>query len=77
MFDIPLNDIENDQRLFKNNVKPKPEKDIFYADIESIVSGVENHTGFLIGVIKQGYKDVSIFQKSKPNSDKWIHNFLQ
>jgi hypothetical protein len=74
VLDIPLDDIENEQKL--NTSKEKKERgDIFIADLESIVKNGD-HQPFMSGIIKRGESKPHISTSVKPGCNKWFYGMM-
>lgn len=76
VLNIPLDDIENEQKL---NDKPKEKierGDIFIADLESIVKD-GNHQPFMSAIIKRGEKRPYMSTSIKPGCNKWFYGMMK
>jgi hypothetical protein len=74
VLDIPLDDIENEQKLNEES-KIRDRGDIFIADLESIVKD-GNHKPFMSGIIKRGESKPHISTSVKPECNKWFYGMM-
>lgn len=74
---IPLDNIENEQKLYEFTGKNDEERDIFYADCESDVISGSEHQVLMIGVVKgSSSHEPKTFILDEYGPDKMIKNFL-
>jgi hypothetical protein len=74
---IPLDNIENEQKVYECKQKDDEERDIFYADCESDVISGSEHQVLMIGVVKGSSSDEpKTFILDEYGPDKMIKNFL-
>ena len=75
--DVPLSNIENEQRPYDPTMKENDDTyDIFFADFESLVGG-KYHEGFLSGISKYDNDEVKIFEKTRDNPLGWLFDMLK
>jgi hypothetical protein len=78
-FDIPLDDIEVEQREFVNKRKKTVKQDIFYADLETDVTQ-GNHKCIMAAIIKRGDSDKTIryfMKKDKKDKSSPVRRMLK
>lgn len=78
--DIPLTNIQNEQRLFTSGTKDSDNckysnDEIYFADFESMVN-VGYHEGFLSGISKIDNNEVKIFEMKPNNKLNWLYGML-
>ena len=82
-FDIPLDNIENEQddlklKEQKEKLNAEPTEDTntyFFADTESLVD-TNPHRGFLSGIVTLDAPNPKIFMRNAANPDKWLYDTL-
>lgn len=77
VLDIPLDDIENEQKL-NDAYQPKPLGDIYIADLESIVKD-GTHKPFMSGIIKKDgeHKKPWLSVSTTPDCKKWFFGMIK
>jgi len=74
---IPLDNVEQEQKVYECKEKDDEERDIFYADCESDVISDSEHQVLMIGVVKGSSSDEpKTFILDEFGPDKMIKNFL-